>query len=154
MPCQARGCTFYGPFLPTIKNETLYLIRLNFLEPLLSKLWAFVKLWCVCLPCRAQRWRTIIFNGLFPPTFWIKRNNFVFFFYFLRYIEEIILSNWRIFFLVPNCLFHYFGAKLSWCQIVLVPNCPLPNCPVPNCPTTEGMQHSPQKSLATFWDSL
>ena len=23
-----------------------------------------------------------------------------------------------------------------WCQIVLVPNCPVPNCPVPNCPTT------------------
>ena len=74
-----------------------------------------------------------------------------------------------------NCkkrhFFHFFcpgaklsGAKLSWCQIVLVPNCPgaklstfiilvpncplllswcqivpfiilVPNCPVPNCPT-------------------
>ena len=49
----------------------------------------------------------------------------------------------------------FLGAKLSvllcWCQIVLVPNCPVPNCPfllywcqfvrvpncpVPNCPTT------------------
>merc|ERR1712235_214571 len=34
---------------------------------------------------------------------------------------------------VPNC-----PLLLSWCQIVrfiiLVPNCPVPNCPVPNCP--------------------
>ena len=59
-------------------------------------------------------------------------------------------------FLVPNCPgAKLSSAKLSWCQIVRVPNCPLllswcqivrfiillpncpvPNCPVPNCPTT------------------
>ena len=29
------------------------------------------------------------------------------------------------FFFAPNCPFYYVGAKLSWCQIVRVPNCPL-----------------------------
>ena len=49
--------------------------------------------------------------------------------------------------LVPNCPgTKLSGAKLSWCQIVRVPNCPffnswcqivrVPNCSVPNCPTT------------------
>ena len=46
---------FLWLFLPTIKNETFYLIWLNFKVPLWSKFWAFVKLWCVCVPCRAQR---------------------------------------------------------------------------------------------------
>ena len=48
----------FGPFLPTIKNETFNLIWLNFVEPLLSIFWAYVKLWCVRVPCRAQRWRS------------------------------------------------------------------------------------------------
>merc|ERR1711973_662876 len=58
--------------------------------------------------------------------------------------------------LVPNCPgAKLSGAKLSWCQIVLVPNCSLllswcqivpfiilvPNCPVPNCPTIKIRYH-------------
>ena len=81
------------------------------------------------------------------------------FFTFLNFTEEILVLNynWKsFFFLVPNCLFYYIGAKLSWCQIVRfyyvgvklsgaklswcqivqVLNCLMPNCPVPNCPTT------------------
>ena len=38
---------------------------------------------------------------------------------------------------VPNCQFLHCGAKLFWCQIVLVPNCPLftamPNFPLLYC---------------------
>ena len=37
-----------------------------------------------------------------------------------------------------NVLHTKFNLIISnvWCQIVLVPNCPVPNCLVPNCPTT------------------
>ena len=107
------------------------------------------------------------FEWTFFPTFWEKKESFCVFLLFNIYIEEIILSNWRIFFLVPNCPFHYVVAKLSWCQIVWcqivrcqivrVPNCPffnswcqivrcqivrVPNCPVLNCPTTHKKSHS------------
>ena len=48
----------------------------------------------------------------------------------------------RFIMLVPNCpdaklsgakLSIFFGAKLSRCQIVWVPTCPVPTCPVQNC---------------------
>ena len=42
--------------------------------------------------------------------------------------------------LVPNFLFHYLGAKLSFCLLgakLSVFTILVPNCPVPNCPTTE-----------------
>ena len=122
---------FFWPFLPTIKNETFNLIWLNFLEPLLSTFWAYVKLWCVRVPCRAQRWRRRKnFYWLLFSTF-EKNNYFVLFFTFYYFLEENILFNYNlyvIFFLVPNCPFYYVGAKLSGAKlsvfIMLVSNCP------------------------------
>ena len=70
-----------------------------------------------CVPHWGQRWRKKTFNRLFFSTFWKKRESFFVFLYFLRYIEDIKLSN------------HNLDVFFSWCQIVLVPNCPVPNCP-------------------------
>ena len=102
-----------------------------------------------CVPHWGQRWRKKTFNRLFFSTFWKKRESFFVFLYFLRYIEDIKLSNhnldvffsWCQIVLVPNCPVSNCPFFNSWCQIVpcqivRVPNCPVPNCPVPNCPTT------------------
>ena len=68
-----------------------------------------------------------IFFMDFFPNILKKKKNFILF----DYLEEIILSNY-------NLKVFFLSAKLSvvlcWCQIVLVPNCPVPNCPMPNCP--------------------
>ena len=76
--------------------------------------------------------KKIFFMDFFSQYFEEKKI-IVFWFDLLRKIEEIILSN-------DNLKVFFLSAKLSvllcWCQIVLVPNCPVPNCPVPNCPTT------------------
>ena len=51
------------------------------------------------------------------------------------------------------------GAKLSWCQIVRMPNCFLTNqivhfiMLVPNCPTIVNSQHGLMKSSRVFADA-
>ena len=78
---------------------------------------------------------------IFFSTIWKKVILLCCFLHFY-FIEKIYMVK-----LLFGCHF-FFGAKLSallcWCQIVLVPNCPVPNCPfllcwcqivlVPNCP--------------------
>ena len=94
-------------------------------EPLLSKFWAYVKLWCVRVPCWARRWR--------------RRKKIIDF--FLNVLKKVVvlcciyfLIHYRGNFIVKlwfGCHF-FLGAKLSvllcWCLIVLflilVPNCP------------------------------
>ena len=77
----------------------------------------------------------------FFSTLWKKVIILCCFLLFLLYSGNYMVKLWF------GCHF-FLGAKLSallcWCQIVLVPNCPVPNCPfllcwcqivlVPNCP--------------------
>ena len=119
--------------------------------------WAKVQFWCDCGPFRAQVWINKTFTELILPKNQ-KINNVIWFVlnncraqrwkFLLTFFPNVLEKSdyfvyLCIYFLILNrgnfivklwfgCHF-FLGAKLSvllcWCQIVLVPNCPVPNCP-------------------------
>ena len=90
-----------------------------------------IKFWCVCVPCQTQEWRKRILFTRLSESVW-QRNIFDDNFdenypkklqcqivRFIMLVPNYPGANLSVFtMLVPNCSFHYLGAKFSFCLLV------------------------------------